>query len=91
MLHIYFIYSVRNHKGKESKLKQLMKLMKPYFNASINLGELPYPEELRYFRTRLPVKRHSKPFGIYPFMEKNGLVRLGGRLEETGLDYDQKY
>ena len=53
--------------------------------------ELSYPDELRVLQTGCPVRKGSKLLALHPFVDKDGLIRLGRRLQAAVLDYDQKH
>jgi N-acyl-D-aspartate/D-glutamate deacylase len=52
--------------------------------------ELSYSDELKDLRVGGPIRKHSKLLALHPFLDKDGLIRVGGRLQAAVLDYDKK-
>lgn len=52
--------------------------------------EMYYCEELRCLSKNIQLEKKSKIRNLNPFMDKNGLLRVGSRLQEAQLTYDRK-
>lgn len=50
-----------------------------------------YAEELTALRARNPLPRRSPLRGFNPFLDPSGLLRIGGRLDNAGLSYEEKH
>jgi hypothetical protein len=50
-----------------------------------------FESELKELRKNQPVKRSSKLLNINPFLDNNGIIRVGGRLINAHINYDQKF
>ncbi|XP_035222006.1 uncharacterized protein LOC118194902 [Stegodyphus dumicola] len=50
-----------------------------------------FPEELLAKKRDLPVSNKSKLKPLNPFLDKKGLIRVGGRLSSSNLNYNKKY
>jgi hypothetical protein len=53
--------------------------------------ELFYADELKDMRAGQPIRKSSKLLALHPFLDKDGLIRVGGRLQAAVLNYDQKH
>jgi hypothetical protein len=53
--------------------------------------ELSYSNELKDMQAERPIRRSSKLLALHPFLDKDGIIRVGGRLQTAILDYDQKH
>jgi len=52
--------------------------------------ELSYPDELRDLQAGRTVRNNRKLLPLRPFADKDGLIRVGGRLQAAVIDYDKK-
>ncbi|XP_063980959.1 uncharacterized protein LOC135164492 [Diachasmimorpha longicaudata] len=50
-----------------------------------------FPSELRQLRERKEVDRKSKLSRLHPFLDPNGIIRVGGRLRSENIPYSQKH
>nr|XP_012233626.1 PREDICTED: uncharacterized protein LOC105678692 [Linepithema humile] len=50
-----------------------------------------YPEEIRQLSQGQELHSKSKLLSLRPFLDTRGLLRVGGRLQEAQLDYDQRH
>lgn len=55
------------------------------------LQEISFPSELAALRENLPVSKGSPLHQIDPILDLQGVMRVGGRLEEARLPYAQKH
>ena len=53
--------------------------------------ELSYPDELRDLLAGRPVRKSSNLLSLHPFVDKDGLIRVGGRLQAAVLVNDLKH
>jgi len=53
--------------------------------------ELSYPDEVRVLEAGRPVRKGSKLLALHPIVDKDGLIRVGRRVQAAILDYDQKH
>lgn len=50
-----------------------------------------YAEEIKRISQGKEILHSSKIISLCPFLDSNGLLRVGGRLREATLDYDHKH
>jgi hypothetical protein len=50
-----------------------------------------FESELKELTKNQPVKRSSKLLNLNPFLDNNGIIRVGGRLINAHINYDQKF
>lgn len=53
--------------------------------------ECDFAEEINSLKTRGSVANRSVLRTLYPFLDKNGILRVGGRLSQADVSYDQNY
>lgn len=53
--------------------------------------ESSFGPEIRNLRQKKPIKTSSKILSLDPFLDKNGLVRVGGRLQEAPVNFQRKH
>lgn len=56
-----------------------------------NIQELYFGEELHQLKSNQSVSLKSKMANLNPFLDKNGLIRVGGRLTNAAMPYTQKH
>ena len=86
-----FIYNVRNSKGKQGGSLTVDETEEALLRCVRRTQELSYPDELRDLQAGRPVRKSSKLLSLHPFVDKDGLIRVGGRLQAAVLDYDRKH
>jgi hypothetical protein len=87
-----FIDNARNSKGKKSgSLTTVNETEEALLRCIRKTQELSYSDELRDLQAGRPVRKNSKLLHLHPFVDKDGLIRVGGRLQAAALDYDQKH
>lgn len=50
-----------------------------------------FPKDLNSLQRAQQISQKSKLKMLSPFLDKNGIIRLGGRLKNSGLNYDIKH
>ena len=50
-----------------------------------------FSSEIQALQSNKPILRSSKLIALNPFLDKNGLLRVGGRLSKSKLSFDQKF
>jgi hypothetical protein len=50
-----------------------------------------FESELKELTKNQPVKRSSKLLNLNPFLDNNGIIRVGGRLINAHINYNQKF
>jgi hypothetical protein len=50
-----------------------------------------FPEELQDLKNGKSVKNKNNLLALTPFLDKNGIMRVGGRVKNSTLPYDQKH
>ena len=50
-----------------------------------------FPEEVQALQEKKPIKRHSSLRSLDPFLDENGVIRVGGRLRKSVLPDDVKH
>ncbi|XP_017848265.2 uncharacterized protein LOC108603731 isoform X3 [Drosophila busckii] len=56
-----------------------------------SIQETWFSDELRALRAKKEVKSKSKLFSLHPILDGSGLIRVGGRLQNSILDYDARH
>ena len=86
-----FIYNARNPKGKKFGSLTVDEIDEALLRCIRKTRELSYPDELRDLQAGRPVRKNSKLLSLHPFVDKDGLIRVGERLQAAVIDYDQKH
>lgn len=64
-------------------------------NASIEIikavQRVAFPNELNHLKRDHPLNSSSKLLALNPFLDKNGVIRVGGRLRNAPLGYNRKF
>lgn len=50
-----------------------------------------FAEELHYLRNKHSVSKKSKVYNLNPFLDEDGCIRVGGRLQHSNLDFAKKH
>ena len=85
------IYNARNSKVKKCGSLTVAETDRALLRCARKTQELSYPDELRDLQAGHPVGKSSKLLALHPFVDKDGLIRVGGRLQAAVLDYNQKH
>jgi len=88
---LHFIYNARNSKDKKGGKLMVDETEEALLRCVRRTQEVFYIDELRDLQAGCPVKKSSKLFSLHPFVDKDALIRVGGRLRAAVLDYDQKH
>jgi hypothetical protein len=92
MAHCFrFIDNVRNSKRKKYGSLTVDETEEAQLRCIKKTQELFYPDELKDLQTGRLTKKNSKLVALHPFLDKDGLIRVGGRLQASVLNYDQKH
>lgn len=86
-----FVNNARNVAERQSgplSLKELQAAMNCLFKIS---QRQDFSSELRELRNSREVNSKSKLVALNPFLDTNGLIRVGGRLSLSNFDYDRKH
>jgi len=86
-----FIYNARNPRGKKFGSLTVDEIEEALLRCIRKTQELSYPNELRNLQAGRPVRKNSKLLALHPFVDKDGLIRVGERLQAAVIDYDQKH
>ena len=61
-------------------------------NRLILIAQMHYfPREYECLQDKRPINRKSRLLTLTPFLDKDGLLRVGGRLSYSGLSYNERY
>lgn len=55
------------------------------------IQDLEFAADIKLLKTTNKTKNNSKLSSLNPFLDENGLLRVGGRLQRSQLKYDQKH
>lgn len=84
-----FINKVRNKKV------QLIITAEELRKAEVRIIRLSqgkdFSREIHHLANKEPVNKKSKILSLNPFLDKDGCLRVGGRLKESNLTYDRKH
>jgi hypothetical protein len=86
-----FLNNARDHKSKKYGSLTVDETEEALLRCIRKTQELSYSDELKDLLAWRPVRKHSKLLALHPFLDKDGLIRVGGRLQPAILDYDQKH
>jgi hypothetical protein len=86
-----FIYNSRNSNGKKGGDLKVGESEGALLRYVRRTQEVFYLDELQDLQAGRPVKKNNKLLSLHPFVVKDGLIRVGGRLQAAVLDYDQKH
>ncbi|XP_011690002.1 PREDICTED: uncharacterized protein LOC105451334 [Wasmannia auropunctata] len=50
-----------------------------------------FPQELHSLRSQTQLHSKSKLLNLHPFLDPDGIIRVGGRLRNASIEYTQKY
>ncbi|XP_058816493.1 uncharacterized protein LOC131679770 [Topomyia yanbarensis] len=68
--------------------KELNRALEVYLK---HVQQQHYYDELQRLHQHKDVKRQSTLFQLKPFLDERGLLRVGGRIEQSNLQYDTKH
>ena len=85
-----FIYTARNPKDKKCGSLTINETEEALLQCIRRTQKSFYPDELRHLQAKRPVKKNSNLLALHTFVDKDGLIRVGGRLQAAVLDYNQK-
>jgi len=90
-----FFYNAK-HKAKQDKLPntgplQLQELERSMRALLALAQEDEFSEEIRQLSRKREISAKSKILSLHPFIDADGLLRVGGRLQESSLDYSQRH
>jgi hypothetical protein len=84
-----FLYNARNSKDKKGGNLTVEETEAALLRCIRRTQEVSYPDELQDLQAGHPVRKSSNLLSLHPFVDKDGLIRVGGRLQAAVLDYDQ--
>ena len=87
---LQFIYNARNSNGKKGGDLTVDETEEALLRC-VRTQEVFYLDELQDLQAGHPVKKTSKFISLHSFVDKDGLIRVGGRLQAAVSDYDQKH
>ncbi|XP_017796388.1 PREDICTED: uncharacterized protein LOC108577709 [Habropoda laboriosa] len=86
-----FYNNVKHDSKKGTDSLSLSEIQNAHFQI-IKLVQLEtFPSEINDLKTGRNVNRKSKLINLNPFIDENGIIRVGSRLKHAVLRYDQKY
>jgi len=85
-----FINNARDPKGKKYGSLTVDETEEALLRCIRKTQELSYPDELKDLRAGRPIRKNSKLLALHPFLDQDGLIRVGRRFQAAVLDYDQK-
>lgn len=56
-----------------------------------NCQSSTFPKELHSLRNNTQIDSKSRLITLHPFLDSNGVIRVGGRLHHAPLEYSQKH
>ena len=83
--HMLFVKNSKCEPLKVSEIDSGLKLIIKHIQF------FEYSKELQYFRHNQCVPRQSKLISLSPFLDEHGLIRVGGRLENSEIPFDHKH
>jgi len=91
MAYCFHFINAKNPNGKKYGSITVDETEEALLRCIRQTQELSYSDELMDMRSGRPIRKSSKLLALHPFLDKGGLVRVGGRLQAAVLDYDQKH
>ena len=83
-----FIYNARNPNGKKCGRLTVDETEETLLRCIKKTQELSYSDELRHLQAGRPVRKNKKLLALHPFVDKDGLIRVGGRLQAAKTSGD---
>lgn len=81
----------RQHKEEESKHLTVDELNQALESCIKYYQQQKFSEEIRQLKTRKHVSKKSVLSTLAPFLDENGVLRVGGRLQKADLLYEEKH
>lgn len=75
----------------KSKILCLKEIEKERIFWIKNAQEASFSEEIKALKNQRSLPEKSKLLTFYPFLDSDGVLRIGGRLKEAVIDYDSKH
>ncbi|XP_063924137.1 uncharacterized protein LOC135138171 isoform X1 [Zophobas morio] len=86
-----FTHNCRNKHDRRTGSLSLLELTQA-FQVILHLVQgIEFPQELINLGTKGQVRSNSKLKTLNPFLDKSGLIRVGGRLRNSNIQFDQKF
>ncbi|XP_011883579.1 PREDICTED: uncharacterized protein LOC105570748 [Vollenhovia emeryi] len=84
----------KGRKDREARIQGPLRVEELQYSMQVILrltqGEA-FAEEIKLLSQGREISRKSKILSLRPFLDTNALLRVGGRLQEAPLDYDQRH
>lgn len=86
---------LHNNQSKILKYEKFDKILRIFSDPELVIfrciQSFHYADELKYLRSQKELPRDSKIKSLSPFIDGAGILRVGGRLENANLTFDQKH
>lgn len=84
------------HNTRKQNVRLLSNLTVEEVNGTLlccirQIQKIHFHSELAELQSAATVSKKSKLYTLYPFIDSHGCLRVGGRLQLSDLDYDQKH
>lgn len=84
-----FIHNLRHPTDKKCNPFTIFELHQALLSLVKRVQHLVFAKEISNLENKLPVTKTFRK--LHPFLDKEGLLRVGGRLFFSGLSYDHKF
>ncbi|XP_014229554.2 uncharacterized protein LOC106654274 [Trichogramma pretiosum] len=86
----------RKRKSRRLRSGETLELTPAQIDSALKLWtrqvqELHFSKEIESLRRSVPLSRKSALLRLHPILDEEGLLRLGGRLQNSLLHYDEKH
>lgn len=86
-----FIHNCQNPRNKITGTLSVNELNKAFLFLLKQSQRDSYPDEIALFSDGMSLTSKSKLFGLNPFLDEFGLLRVGGRLNNSDFHYNKKH
>jgi hypothetical protein len=87
----HFTYNARNSKNKKGGNLTVDETEEALLRCIRRTQEVFYPDELRDLQAERPIRKSNKLLSLHPFVDEDGLIRVGGRIQAVVLEFDQRH
>lgn len=86
-----FAYNCKNPVKKRTETPMVAELKIAESTCIKLVQQQAFPDEYTQLKNCIAVHKKSRLLTLNPFMDADGLIRVGGRLQKTNLSYEQKH
>lgn len=88
---IRFIHNLRDNNNRLKGPLSINELAKSHNKIMELIQRREFPDEYQALKNSQPINKASRLYNLDPFIDENGLLRIGGRLRNASLSFDRKF